>query len=31
VETIANITGEEIRDLARKYLERDMIVEVVMG
>ena len=31
VETIANITAEEIRDLARKYLERSEIVEVVMG
>ena len=31
VETIANITAEEIRDLARKYLERDKIVEVVRG
>ena len=31
VATIANITAEEVRDLARKYLERDKIVEVVMG
>ena len=31
VETIAAITAEEVRDLARRYLERDMLVEVVVG
>ncbi len=31
VEAIAAITAEEIRDLAYRYLERDKLVEVVMG
>lgn len=31
VETIAAITAAEVRDLARRYLERDMLVEVVVG
>lgn len=31
VEAIAAITAEEIRDLAYRYLERDKLVEVVVG
>ena len=31
VAAIAAITPEEVRDLARKYLEREMLVEVVVG
>lgn len=31
VEAIAAITAEEVRDLARRYLERDKLVEVVVG
>lgn len=31
VEAIAAITAEEIRDLAHRYLERDKLVEVVVG
>ena len=31
VEAIAAITAQEIRDLARRYLEHDMLVEVVVG
>lgn len=31
VEAIAAITAQEIRDLARRYLKHDMLVEVVVG